>query len=122
MRKFYSRTLSLAIAILCSAMAFAQVSVTASAGTPGPTSYTTLKSAFDAVNAGTHQGTVTISITGNTTETASAILNASGLGAANYAAVNIGTSGSFTVSASGAFALIDLNGADNVTINGNNTL
>ena len=60
---------------------FAQVSVTATAGTTGPTAYTTLKGAFDAVNAGTHQGVITIAITGNTTETATAALNASGSGA-----------------------------------------
>lgn len=121
MRKLYSRIFLGLIAMLCSYLSFAQVSVTATAGTTGPTSYTTLKTAFDAVNAGTHQGVVTINITGNTTETASAVLNASGT-PANYTAVNINTSGSFTVSMNLAAALIDLNGADNVTLNGNSTL
>ena len=46
----------------------AQVSVTATAGTTGPTSYTTLKAAFDAINAGTHKGAITVAISGNTTE------------------------------------------------------
>src|SRR5262245_13753331 len=61
----------------------AQVSVTATAGTTGPTTYTTLKGAFDAVNAGTHQGAITIAITASTTETATASLNASGSGSAS---------------------------------------
>ena len=107
--------------MLCSYIGFSQISVTATAGTPGPTSYTTLKAAFDAVNAGTHQGVITINVTGNTTEAASAVLNASAT-PSSYTAVNIGTTGTFTISMNAAAALIDLNGADNVTINGNNTL
>src|SRR5689334_2595081 len=59
------------------------VSVTATAGTTGPTDYATLKLAFDAINAGTHQGVITIIIVGDTTETAPAVLNASGSGAAS---------------------------------------
>jgi hypothetical protein len=58
------------------------VTVTASAGTPGPTDYPTLKAAFDAINAGTHQGVINIFILGDTTEAASAALNASGSGGA----------------------------------------
>lgn len=103
--------------------AFSQVSVTATAGTTGPTAYTTLKGAFDAVNAGTHQGSVTISITGNTTETAAAILNASGSGSASYTAVTVkpGTGATPTVSGNlSSNALIRLNRSSNVTIDGSN--
>ena len=63
------------------------VSVTATAGTPGPTAYPTLKDAFDAINAGTHQGAVSVLIVTSTTETASAVLNNSGAGSANYTSV-----------------------------------
>ncbi|HNP55287.1 MAG TPA: hypothetical protein PKK69_11725, partial [Ferruginibacter sp.] len=56
----------------------AQVSLTASAGTLSGT-YTTLKAAFDAINAGTHQGSIAITITGNTTESATAALNSSAI-------------------------------------------
>ncbi len=101
----------------------AQVSVTATAGTPGPTAYTTLKGAFDAVNAGTHQGAVTIAITASTTETATAVLNASGSGSAVYTSVLVkpGTAAAPTVSGAIASApIIKLNGASNVTINGSN--
>ena len=83
MRKIY---LLLFIAFFTSAVS-AQVSVTATAGTVGPTTYTTLKLAFDAINAGTHQGAVAISINANTTETATATLNASGSGSASYTSV-----------------------------------
>jgi hypothetical protein len=80
--------------------------------------YTTLKSAFDAINAGTLTGNVVLQITSNTTETATAALNATG-GSANYSTVTIYPAGSgYTVSGSVAGALIQLNGADNVTING----
>jgi hypothetical protein len=98
------------------------VTVTASAATPGPTDYPTVKGAFDAINAGTHQGAINIFIIGDTTETAPAVLNASGTGAAVYTSIIMEPTGARTVS--GAIAagspLIDLNGADVVTIDGLN--
>ena len=60
----------------------AQVDVTASGGTLSA-SYTTLNLAFSAINAGTHSGTIAIGISANTTETLSAVLNASGSGSAS---------------------------------------
>ena len=102
----------------------AQVDVTATAGTP-VASYTTLKDAFDAVNAGTHQGDIAMGISADTTETASAVLNASGAGSAVYTSVLINPTGGAGRTISGAIAagspLIDLNGADNVTIDGLNS-
>jgi len=88
---------------------------------PGAGSYATLKGAFDAINAGTHTGAVTVSIVNDTTETASAVLNASGSGAASYSSVVINPTGARTVSGAIAGHLIDLNGAQNVTIDGLNT-
>ena len=86
---------------------------------PGAGSYPTLKDAFDAINAGTHTGTVTVSIDGDTTEVASAVLNASGTGSASYTSVMITPNGGArSISGSIAGPLIDLNGADNVTIDG----
>ncbi len=101
----------------------AQVSVTATAGTTGPSSYTTLKLAFDAINAGTHQGSVTVNITANTIETATAMLNASGSGAAIYTAVLVKPAAGATPVVTGALAnaaVIKLNGSNNVTIDGSN--
>jgi len=116
----------LALIILFMAFSFmgnAQVTVTASAGTTGPTGYTTLKASFDAINAGTHQGNINISITANTTETAMASLNASGSGAASYTSVLIKPATGATPAISGNIAngpLIRLNGANNVTFDGSN--
>ncbi|MCX6267203.1 MAG: hypothetical protein NTW16_07580 [Bacteroidetes bacterium] len=82
-------------------------------------SYSTLKMAFDAINAGTITGAVTLQITGSTTETATAALNASGTGSAIYTAVTIyPTVSGKTISGNLATVLINLNGADNVTIDG----
>ncbi|MEI2707860.1 MAG: hypothetical protein V9E96_02450 [Chitinophagaceae bacterium] len=69
--------------LLTYSSSFAQIDVTATSGTPFA-SYATLKDAFDALNSGIQTGTITIAISGNTTETASAVLNASGTGGANY--------------------------------------
>jgi trimeric autotransporter adhesin len=98
----------------------AQVSVTATAGTPSG-SYSTLGNAFIAINAGTFNGDITISLVGSTTETSSAVLNASGSGAASYSSVLINPTGAITVSGAVTGHLIDLNGADNVTIDGLNS-
>ncbi|MES2850367.1 MAG: hypothetical protein V4685_15010 [Bacteroidota bacterium] len=87
---------------------------------PNDASYATLKAAFDAINSGTHTGAINVWISGNTTETLSAVLNASG-GPSSYGSVTVRPSGlSRTVSGNLAAPLIDLNGADNVTIDGLN--
>jgi len=99
------------------------VTVTATAGTVGPTDYPTVKAAFDAINAGTHQNAINIFILGDTNEAASAVLNASGSGAAVYTSIIMQPSGGAarTVSGDLALPLIDLNGADVVTIDGLNS-
>jgi len=81
--------------------------------------YTTLKLAFDAINAGTLTGAITLQITGSTTETASAVLNSSGTGSAVYTSVTVYPTGTgFSISGNLAAPLISLNGADNVVIDG----
>ncbi len=88
---------------------------------PGAGTYATLKAAFDAINAGTHTGAINITVIGNTTETATASLNASGSGSANYASISMQPSGgNFTIVGNINGSLITLNGADNVTVNGLN--
>ena len=81
--------------------------------------YGNIKSAFDAINAGTHTGAITLQLNGSTVENAAAVLNASGTGSSSYTSVNIypAVSG-VTISGNLATPLIDLNGADNVTIDG----
>ena len=101
-----------------------QVVVTSTGGTLMST-YPTMKDAFTAINGGVnHTGTITIALIGNTVETASAVLNASGTGAppSSYVSVGIQPAGGLARIISGTLTsgpMIDLNGADNVTINGN---
>ncbi|MFZ1323396.1 MAG: T9SS type A sorting domain-containing protein [Ignavibacteria bacterium] len=90
---------------------------------PGAGSYPTLKDALAAINAGTHTGALTVDVVGNTTETATAVLNASGLGAASYTSILMTPSGGPRIiegnlSGSTTGAIIRLHGADNVTIDG----
>lgn len=80
--------------------------------------YSTLQLAFAAINNGAIQGQIILQITGSTTETALTQLNASGSGSANYTSVLIYPTGAFTISTALNSAAIDLNGADNVTIDG----
>ena len=86
-------------------------------------SYTTLKGAFDKINNGTHTGALEIRIKGNTTETAAAVLYNSGYtfsgATSNYSSVNIyPTVTGKTISGNMDAYMIDLYGADNVTIDG----
>src|SRR5215813_10895138 len=99
------------------------ITVTATAGALGPTDYLTLKDAFDAINAGTHQGIINISVLGDTTESASAVLNASGSGSALYTSILIQPAGGVARMISGNLAapLVDLSGADFVTFDGLNS-
>ncbi|MFZ4523251.1 MAG: T9SS type A sorting domain-containing protein [Bacteroidales bacterium] len=95
-----------------------KVTVRATAGADS-TDYTTLNGAFSAINLGTHKGIITVKIKQSTTEGASAVLNASGSGSASYTSVNIyPTVSGLTVSGNYSGALIDLYGADHVTIDG----
>lgn len=94
----------------------AQVSVVASSGSPTG-SYTSLKLAFDAINFGVHQGNIKIVILSSITETATAKLYGSG-GNSNYTSIKILPTIACTISGDIADALIDLNGADSVDIDG----
>ncbi len=85
--------------------------------------YPTLKAAFDAVNAGQLTGEVKLAIHGNTTETATAVLYASGsvtLGkTSNYTSVKIYPNGANRLISSNMTAVtINLIGAHNVTFDG----
>ena len=94
------------------------IEVTATSGNPGG-SYSTLKEAFDRINDGTHKGAITITVNASTTESASASLNASGSGSASYSSVTIYPAATgLSINGTLAAPLINLNGADNVTING----
>ncbi|MEI6576038.1 MAG: hypothetical protein WCO63_07680 [Bacteroidota bacterium] len=95
------------------------IEVSATAGTMGPSTYTTLGAAFAKINDGTHQGVITIKVNASTSESSSAVLYASGTSGSSYESVNISPSvGGLSISGSMGSPLIDLNGAQNVTIDG----
>jgi hypothetical protein len=99
------------------------VEIESTGGTTTPTGYATLKDAFDAVNAGTHTGSINVKVCGDTTETATASLDASGTGSASYTDVTVRPVGGArtiegNLSGTSTGAIVKLNGADNVTIDG----
>jgi len=107
------------LSILLGVSAFAQVDVTATAGTETAT-YTTVKGAFDAINAGTHQDVINITITANTSETATAALSRS-TGTSNFTSVSLKPAANVTATITGAAAgpVLRILGS-NVTIDGSN--
>jgi Calx-beta domain/Carboxypeptidase regulatory-like domain len=107
---FLLAVLTLAFGVIA---ASAQVTVTGSTGANA--SYTTLKGAFDAINAaGTQAGNnILVDISASTTETATASLNAS-----DWTTLTVRPSATATVTGNIIGAIIKLNGADNVTIDG----
>ena len=122
-RKLITLHVMLLILLVTNTSLMAQtVSLTATSATTTGT-YFTLKAAFDAINAGTHQGVIGISINSNITESATASINASGSGSASYASISVQPSGGAARTITGNLnsALVLLNGADNVTIDGLNS-
>ena len=76
----------------------AQVNLTASSGTLTG-SFTTLNSAFAAINAGTHQGVIAITIVNNTIETSPPTPLLQSAGASSYTSITITpTGGDWTIS------------------------
>ncbi len=97
------------------------ITVYATSGTAGPTSYASLKLAFDKINDGTHKGVINVAIEGNVTEGPSfPILRASGNGGALYNSIKIyPTSKGLTITGNNTSGpIIWFIGADNVTIDG----
>lgn len=105
-----------------------QINLTATSGSPTGY-YSTVKDAFDKINDGTHQGDIVITVGQNPddviTESAEAVLNQSGSGSASYTSVlitpgntNITISGSLNGSSPNFTAIIQLNGAEYVTVDG----
>ena len=102
--------------LLLSSAGYSQITKTVGAA---GADYATLKLAFDDVNSGTLTGTITLQVIDNTTETASAVLNASGTGSASYTSIQIyPTVTNKTISGNLNGPIIDLDGADNVVIDG----
>lgn len=124
MRTTFSKILLLCLVALTtiSVKAQNQVTVTSTGGT-SPVNYSTLSAAFGAINAGTHTGAIGVSINQSTTEPAgkSDTLYSSGSGSANYSSVTISPSAAGVVVSGSPVTgrgVIELFGADNVTIDG----
>jgi len=107
--------------LLCSINSNAQISVSGTSGgilNGSYTSFTNLFGVFAALNSGGSQAgqNITISVTGNVIlETGTFSLNEG-----NWSSITITPNGSRTVSGSVSGPMIDLNGADNVNIDGLN--
>ncbi len=93
--------------------------VTATSGT-ATGNYASLTLAFNAINIGTHKGTIAIRIDADYTATATASINPSGSGSASYSSIYIYPNGTRVITGTFAGPVITLNGADNVVINGIN--
>jgi len=111
----YNFTLAVLLILLVSVV---HGQTTRTVGTTGAY-YPKLKSAFDAINSGAIQGQIVLQIIDNTVEdVAVPKLAASGTGAANYTSILIYPTGTRSISSNYNGAVIDLDGADNVTIDG----
>ncbi|MCS6916688.1 MAG: hypothetical protein NZM08_03280, partial [Chitinophagales bacterium] len=89
----------------------------------GSSTYPTLTAAVADINAGIHTGAIVVDVVASTTEPGPVVLNSSGAGAAFYTSVLIRpVNDGLTISGATATGrgLIELNGADNVTIDGDN--
>jgi hypothetical protein len=107
----------------CESLSGGVIELESTGGAVGPTGYATLGAALADVNNGSYTGVITIDVCGDTTEGVSAVLNASGTGASSYTGVTIAPAGGVprTIGGSIAGALLDLNGAGGVVIDGLNT-
>lgn len=122
LRNFIGKIIPAVAAFFCSLGTLqSQVAITASQGTATAT-YTSVNNAFAAINAGTHKGNILIKITGTTLETGTPTPLLKSATPSNYTSILITPSGDATIygdnSIPAARAILELVGADNVTING----
>lgn len=112
------KSILLCIALLATGAVYSQ-NVLVSGATIGNGLYPDVGSAFTAINSGSQTGaSIVVSILGNTTEAASAVLNQ---GAWNTLIISPSGGAARTIQGNIGGALIDLNGADRVSIDGLNT-
>jgi trimeric autotransporter adhesin len=116
MKKF---TLQITLAFVLLAGFLRAQNVTVAGAVAGNGTYPTLGDAFTAINAGSQTGAnIVVSIVGNTTEAATALLNS---GTWTSLSISPAGGGARTVSGNIAGPLINFDGADRVIINGLNT-
>ncbi|MBK7114435.1 MAG: hypothetical protein IPH60_18615 [Flavobacteriales bacterium] len=118
----WCKAVLLGAAIAVAGTASAQVSVTATAGTMGPTSYTTVNSAFTAINAGTHQRRDHGHGDREHHRTSTPVPLLRSNTPSSYSSISITCSGNVTVNSavtpSATRGILEFVGADNVTIDG----
>lgn len=124
-RRFLGCCVVISLVVFSGGRSVGQVTVTSSGPASG-TVYATISAAFADVNAGQQTGVVSMLLTANTTEPATPVaLLASGQSSANYTSVTIRPSVTGIV-VSGAtdagYGVINLDGADNVSIDGSITV
>jgi len=124
--KFWKRLLfSFTLSFLFLFNAKAQVSVTATSGTTTG-NYTTVNEAFGKINDGTHKGDIVITVIGGTLEPATPTPLLKSSGTSSYTSVKIVPSGDAIIASATApvanRGIIELAGADNVTIDGDDPL
>lgn len=113
MKKFFSL---ITLVFIVSANVFSQTQVTVAGSTSANGQYSTLKQAFDAINSNSQTGnTITIAISGSTTETASAALSDKSWSSLKIYPTTTGITISGNISAG---PVVFFNGARNVTIDG----
>jgi len=114
MKKLFSILFIAILSIAINNLAFSQ---NVNVGPVAPNTYPTLGAAFAAINGGLHgNGAINVSIKLNTTELATANLNGG-----VFTSCLITPVGPITVTGNLTGALVDLSGADNVTIDGLNS-
>jgi len=98
------------------------VNVTSTSGTATTGSYTSISAAFAKINDGTHKGDIVLTIINNFTEAGAVtpLTKSGNATASSYTSVTIKPSGDRVVTgtATSNRGIIELNGADNVTIDG----
>ncbi len=123
-QKSWLVSLLLLCLFLTSTISFAQVTLTATAGT-ATGSFTTVNAAFTAINAGTHQGDIVITVTGSTTEPATSVPLLKSATPSSYTSIKITASGNAVINSAAvptaSKGVLEFNGADNVTIDGDDS-
>lgn len=113
---FVRNRMALTLLIVCSLLSGFTRAQTAGVGA-GQT-YLTLNDAFTAINNGVLTGSIKLEIRSNITISATATLNASGTGSANYSTLSIYPTANYAITANVDGPAIDLAGADRVTMDG----
>lgn len=115
--------LAFGLALFSGVTVQAQVTVNSTAGPSLTATYTSVNTAFESINIGNHTGVITIDVNGLVNEGTAftpTALAASGQGPTSYSSIVLRPTATSTItgSAIGGRSLLELDGADNVTING----